>query len=152
MTLEPLASTKTEDTSELDDMSRRFWITLGLTVPLILVTMGDYLPAINLHRWFGVNSLRWDTFKSRSRSARIVLVHGDLNGIVRARHLSQGTIRNIRENLGFAFIYNRIGVPVAAGVLYPTFGIVLNPMIASAAMALSSVSVITNALRLRRST
>jgi heavy metal translocating P-type ATPase len=84
-------------------------------------------------------------------SARIVLVHGDLNGIVRARHLSQRTMRNIRQNLVFAFIYNCVGVPVAAGVLYPTFGIVLNPMIASAAMALSSVSVITNALRLRRS-
>jgi len=85
-------------------------------------------------------------------SARIVLVHGDLNGIVRARHLSQGTMRNIRQNLVFAFIYNCVGIPVAAGVLYPTFGIVLNPMIASAAMALSSVSVITNALRLRRPT
>ena len=84
-------------------------------------------------------------------SARVVLVHGDLNGIVRARHLSQETMRNIRQNLAFAFIYNCIGIPVAAGVLYPTFGIVLNPMIASAAMALSSVSVITNALRLRRS-
>jgi Cu2+-exporting ATPase len=85
-------------------------------------------------------------------SARIVLVHGDLNGIVRARHLSQGTMRNIRQNLIFAFLYNCVGVPVAAGLLYPTFGIVLNPMIASAAMALSSVSVITNALRLRRPT
>jgi Cu2+-exporting ATPase len=84
-------------------------------------------------------------------SARIVLVHGDLNGIVRARQLSQRTMRNIRQNLVFAFIYNCVGVPVAAGVLYPAFGIVLNPMIASAAMALSSVSVITNALRLRRS-
>ncbi len=82
-------------------------------------------------------------------SARIVLVKGELTGIARARTLSQKTMRNIRQNLFFAFIYNFIGVPVAAGVLYPTFGIVLSPMIASAAMALSSVSVITNALRLR---
>lgn len=82
-------------------------------------------------------------------SARIVLVKGDLTGIARARILSQKTMRNIRQNLFFAFIYNFIGIPVAAGVLYPTFGVVLSPMIASAAMALSSVSVITNALRLR---
>jgi heavy metal translocating P-type ATPase len=85
-------------------------------------------------------------------SARIVLVKGELTGIARARILSQQTMRNIRQNLFFAFIYNFIGVPVAAGVLYPAFGIVLSPMIASAAMALSSVSVITNALRLRRRT
>jgi P-type Cu2+ transporter len=82
-------------------------------------------------------------------SARIVLVKGELTGIARARILSQRTMRNIRQNLFFAFIYNFIGVPVAAGVLYPAFGLVLSPMIASAAMALSSVSVITNALRLR---
>jgi heavy metal translocating P-type ATPase len=82
-------------------------------------------------------------------SARIVLVKGELTGIARTRVLSQKTMRNIRQNLFFAFIYNFIGVPVAAGVLYPAFGIVLSPMIASAAMALSSVSVITNALRLR---
>jgi P-type Cu2+ transporter len=82
-------------------------------------------------------------------SARIVLVKGDLTGIARVRILSQMTMRNIRQNLFFAFVYNFIGVPVAAGVLYPWFGIVLSPMIASAAMALSSVSVITNALRLR---
>jgi heavy metal translocating P-type ATPase len=82
-------------------------------------------------------------------SARIVLVKGELTGIARARILSQKTMRNIRQNLFFAFVYNLIGVPVAAGVLYPAFGIVLSPMIASAAMALSSVSVITNALRLR---
>jgi P-type Cu2+ transporter len=85
-------------------------------------------------------------------SARIVLVKGDLTGIAQARILSQRTMRNIRQNLFFAFAYNFIGVPVAAGVLYPMFGIVLSPMIASAAMALSSVSVITNALRLRSPT
>ena len=84
-------------------------------------------------------------------SARIVLVNGQLTGIAQARSLSQKTMRNIRQNLFFAFIYNFIGVPVAAGVLYPAFGILLSPMIASAAMALSSVSVIANALRLRAS-
>ena len=82
-------------------------------------------------------------------SARIVLVKGDLRGIAKARVLSERTMRNIRQNLFFAFIYNFLGVPVAAGVLYPWLGLLLSPIIASAAMALSSVSVITNALRLR---
>ncbi len=82
-------------------------------------------------------------------SAGITLVKGDLNGIVRARRLSKATMRNIRQNLFFAFIYNALGVPVAAGVLYPAFGILLSPMIAAAAMSLSSVSVVGNALRLR---
>jgi Cu+-exporting ATPase len=80
----------------------------------------------------------------------VTLVKGDLRGIVRARRLSRATMRNIRENLVWAFIYNVLGVPVAAGVLYPVFGLLLSPMIASAAMSLSSVSVIGNALRLRR--
>jgi len=84
------------------------------------------------------------------QSARIVLVKGDLRGIAKARALSQQTMRNIRQNLFFAFFYNFIGVPIAAGVLYPWFGLLLSPMIASAAMSLSSVSVIGNALRLRR--
>jgi Cu+-exporting ATPase len=84
-------------------------------------------------------------------SAGITLVKGDLNGIVRAHRLSQKTVQNIRQNLFFAFIYNGLGVPVAAGVLYPFTGLLLNPMIASLAMSLSSVSVIVNALRLRRS-
>jgi len=83
-------------------------------------------------------------------SAAITLVKGDLSGIVRARRLSRATMRNIRQNLFFAFLYNTIGVPIAAGVLYPFFGILLSPMIASAAMTFSSVSVISNALRLRR--
>ena len=82
-------------------------------------------------------------------SAGVTLVQGDLRGIVRALHLSRATMRNIRQNLFFAFIYNIIGVPIAAGALYPWFGLMLNPMIASAAMSLSSVSVILNALRLR---
>ena len=85
-------------------------------------------------------------------SAAVTLVKGDLRGIIRARELSQATLRNIRQNLFFAFIYNTIGVPIAAGILYPFFGILLSPMIASAAMTFSSVSVITNALRLRRLT
>lgn len=84
-------------------------------------------------------------------SARIVLVKGDLRGIAKARLLSQHTMKNIRQNLFFAFIYNFLGVPVAAGVLYPWLGLLLSPMLASAAMSLSSVSVIGNALRLRRS-
>jgi len=83
-------------------------------------------------------------------SADMTLVKGDLRGIVRARRLSRATMRNIRENLFFAFIYNLLGVPVAAGVLYPVFGLLLSPIIASAAMTFSSVSVIGNALRLRK--
>ena len=83
-------------------------------------------------------------------SARIVLVKGDLRGIAKARLLSERTMRNIRQNLFFAFIYNAAGVPIAAGILYPFFGVLLSPMIASAAMTFSSVSVIANALRLRK--
>jgi Cu+-exporting ATPase len=82
-------------------------------------------------------------------SAGVTLLKGDLNGIVRARSLSQATMSNIRQNLVFAFVYNAAGIPIAAGVLYPAFGWLLSPMIAAAAMALSSVSVIGNALRLR---
>jgi len=82
-------------------------------------------------------------------SAGITLVKGDLRGIIRARRLSRATMRNIRQNLFFAFIYNSAGVPVAAGILYPLFGILLSPVIAAAAMSFSSVSVITNALRLK---
>jgi Cu+-exporting ATPase len=83
-------------------------------------------------------------------SAGVTLVRGDLTGIVRARALSKATMRNIRQNLFFAFIYNVAGVPIAAGVLYPAFGLLLSPIFAAAAMALSSVSVVGNALRLRR--
>jgi Cu+-exporting ATPase len=77
-------------------------------------------------------------------------VKGDLRGVVKAIHLSRQVMRNIRQNLFFAFIYNVLGVPIAAGVLYPFFGILLSPIIASAAMSFSSVSVISNALRLRK--
>lgn len=83
-------------------------------------------------------------------SAGITLVKGDLRGIVRARRLSLATIKNIKQNLGFAFLYNALGVPIAAGVFYPVFGWMLSPMLASAAMSFSSVSVIANALRLRK--
>jgi Cu+-exporting ATPase len=82
-------------------------------------------------------------------SGGITLLKGDLEGIVRARKLSQATMRNIRQNLFFAFLYNSIGVPIAAGVLYPVFGVLLSPILAAAAMSFSSVSVITNSLRLR---
>jgi Cu+-exporting ATPase len=82
-------------------------------------------------------------------SAQVTLVKGDLNGIVRARHLSRATVRNIRQNLGFAFGYNALGIPIAAGVLYPLMGLLLSPLIAALAMSFSSVSVIGNALRLR---
>src|SRR5262249_22950369 len=82
-------------------------------------------------------------------SAGVTLVKGDLRGIARARQLSRQTIRNIKQNLFFAFIYNSAGVPIAAGVLYPFFGILLSPIFAAAAMSFSSVSVITNSLRLK---
>jgi P-type Cu+ transporter len=83
-------------------------------------------------------------------SAQVTLVRGDLRGIVRARALSAATVRNMKQNLGFAFAYNAIGVPVAAGMLYPAFHLLLSPMIAALAMSLSSVSVVANALRLGR--
>jgi Cu+-exporting ATPase len=83
-------------------------------------------------------------------SAGVTLVKGDLRGIVRARRLSRATMHNIRQNLFFAFAYNALGIPVAAGLLYPAFGVLLDPMVAAAAMSLSSVSVVANALRLRK--
>ena len=83
-------------------------------------------------------------------SAGVTLVKGDLRGIVKAVHLSRATMRNVKQNLFFAFVYNALGVPIAAGVLYPFFGLLLSPIFAGAAMAMSSVSVVANALRLRR--
>ena len=82
-------------------------------------------------------------------SAHVTLVKGDLRGIARARLISRQAVRNMRQNLGFAFIYNTLGVPIAAGALYPFTGLLLSPMIAALAMSLSSVSVVGNALRLR---
>ena len=84
------------------------------------------------------------------QSAGVTLVKGDLRGMVRAIRLSRATMKNIKENLFFAFVYNAAGVPIAAGVLFPFFALLLNPMMAAAAMSVSSVSVIANALRLRR--
>jgi len=83
-------------------------------------------------------------------SAKVTLVKGDLRGIVRARELSRETVANMKQNLGFALVYNALGVPVAAGILYPFTGLLLSPMIAAVAMSFSSVSVVTNALRLRK--
>ena len=83
-------------------------------------------------------------------SAQITLVKGDLTRIVQARAISNETVANMKQNLGFAFVYNALGVPIAAGLLYPVFGLLLSPMIAALAMSLSSVSVVTNALRLGR--
>jgi Cu+-exporting ATPase len=83
-------------------------------------------------------------------SAGVTLVKGDLRGIVKAIRLSHATMRNVKQNLFFAFFYNALGVPIAAGVLYPFVGLLLSPMLAGAAMAMSSVSVVTNALRLRK--
>jgi Cu+-exporting ATPase len=83
-------------------------------------------------------------------SAGVTLLKGDLTGLVRARRLSRATMGNIRQNLFLAFVYNAAGIPIAAGALYPLFGILLSPVIAAAAMSLSSVSVVANALRLRR--
>jgi Cu+-exporting ATPase len=85
-------------------------------------------------------------------TAGVTLLHGDLRGVLQARRLSIATMGNIRQNLFFAFIYNLAGVPIAAGILYPVFGLLLSPIFAAAAMALSSVSVVGNALRLRRTT
>jgi P-type Cu+ transporter len=82
-------------------------------------------------------------------SAGVTLLRGDLKGLVTAIHLSKATMRNIRQNLFFAFVYNGVGIPLAAGVLYPAFGILLSPIIAAVAMSLSSVSVVLNALRLK---
>ena len=83
-------------------------------------------------------------------SAQVTLVKGDLRGIVQARAISRATVRNMQQNLGFAFLYNALGVPIAAGVLYPAFGLLLSPMLAALAMSLSSASVVANALRLSR--
>ncbi len=112
-------------------MTRRFWVSAVLSIPLVIIAMGTGTDVA-------------------MESAGVILVKGDLRGIVRARQLSRATMRNIRQNLFFAFVYNSLGVPVAAGVLYPVFGILLSPIIAAAAMSFSSVSVIANALRLNR--
>jgi Cu+-exporting ATPase len=104
---------------------------------------------VQLLREHEVPTEELDSTDVAMESARVTLVKGDLRGIVRARLLSRATMRNIKQNLFFAFIYNALGIPIAAGVLYPVFGLLLSPMIAAAAMSSSSVSVVGNALRLR---
>lgn len=125
--LEPVAGAESslDDDPEYRDMRRRFIVAVTLALPLLFVAM---------------------------ESAGVTLVKGDLRGILKARRLSRMTMRNIHQNLFFAFVYNGIGVPIAAGVLYPFIGLLLSPMIAAAAMSFSSVSVISNSLRLRRAT
>ena len=105
--------------------------------------------AINIIAWISVVAMGTGTDVAMS-SAQVTLVKGDLMGIVRARRLSEATMSNIRQNLFFAFIYNAALIPVAAGALYPGFGLLLSPILAAGAMALSSVFVLSNALRLRR--
>ena len=116
---------------------------LGLSYYRLESTKLRPLPTFTADPVTRINSLT-------THHAGVTLVHGDLRGIERARRLSRATLRNIRENLFFAFAYNALGVPIAAGLLYPAFGWRLSPMLAAAAMSLSSVSVIANALRLRR--
>jgi hypothetical protein len=125
--LEPRTVTIEESNAELTDMTRRFWWSALITAPMLAFMISEFLPDQPLQR---------------------MLPHGWMNGML--RRLSRFTMRNIRQNLFFAFVYNVLGVPIAAGVLYPFFGLLLSPMIASAAMTFSSVSVIGNALRLRR--
>lgn len=155
MALEPEgAVVGEEDTSELNHMPRRFRMSAVLTLPLIVCAMGEMLPgdsAGTAHaagRQIGI-AMGTGTDVAME-SAGITLVRGDPIGVSRARILSQATMRNLRQNLFFAFVYNTAGIPIAGGVLYPFFGLLLSPMIAAAAMSLSSVSVIGNALRLRR--
>lgn len=175
MALEPVIATGTSgESAELRDMTRRFWIGLVLSLPVLALEMGG-APARHQA------SRRSSDFQSdpdaagnaRRALGRLALLragvglhpasqpqhvhahchgHGcglDLMGIVRARKLSHATMKNIRQNLFLSFAYNVAGIPVAAGVLYPFFGLLLSPIVAAAAMALSSVSVIANALRLR---
>jgi len=118
--------------------------------------VGETVTGHTLERHLGGKGLNQALAAARAgadvaiESAGFTLVKGDLNGIVRARRLSRATMRNIKQNLFFALVYNAAGVPIAAGVLYPFFGILVSPIFAAAAMSLSSISVITNALRLRR--
>jgi YHS domain-containing protein len=216
MALMPIAGTGEADDSELRDLTRRMWVGVALSIPLVVLAMG---PMVGIHEPFGLMPrLRgwieftlgtpvvlwvgwpilhkfwlslahralnmytliglgvglaylfslaavfvpgWFPLEFREHDGAVgtyfeaaavivTLVKGDLRGIVRAAVLSRATMRNIRQNLAFAFGYNALGIPIAAGVLYPAFGLLLSPIFAGAAMALSSVSVVTNALRLNR--
>jgi hypothetical protein len=130
MALEPrTVAMEEEENPEFRDMRRRFWVALAQAQVGVAMGTGTDVAM---------------------ESAGVTLVKGDLRGIVRARRLSRATMRNIKQNLFFAFIYNALGIPIAAGILYPHFGILLSPIIAAAAMSFSSVSVVGNALRLRR--
>ena len=138
---------------ELADMTRRTWLAALLGLPVFLLAMGDMVLGMGLGGRIDMRLSNWVGGSGTDvamESAGITLVKGDLRGLVRARRLSRATMKNIRQNLFLAFIYNAVGVPVAAGVLYPLVGVLISPIWASAAMTFSSVSVIANALRLRR--
>jgi cation transport ATPase len=158
MTLEPVTVTETVGANpELQDMTRRLMFGGLLTAPVFVLEMAGHLRVLNLHHYVSMAVSMWVQFALATgtgtdvamQSAGITLVKGDLAGIARGRALSRATMRNIRENLLLAFVYNVLGVPVAAGVLYPAYGVLLSPVMAAAAMSLSSVSVIGNALRLK---
>ena len=176
MALEPRDVTAQEGPSaERVDMTRRFWIGAALSLPVFLLAMGEMLPGRPFHEVVkrlqqegrvvamagdGINDapalaqaqigIAMGTGTDVAiQSAGVTLVQRDLRGIARARRLSRATMRNIRQNLILAFVYNAVGVPVAAGVLYPYFGVLISPIWASVAMSASSLSVVGNALRLR---